>query len=674
MRRSFIIGLALVATACGPPVVTYDRPPTTSTRPSTTSTTSPDVPTTIPDEPSTADPDDTQWAYQEWSVLSDVDPYDAVWGDPGMMVLGYSRLGFDDSPMANGLWLFDGETWSGTMLSEVTIPDEYGFTPDVTDLVWFGGRYLAFLMGDTTTTPGRASMLTSSDGLNWDLEYLGSALAAALPAGLYATPESPPWPGSSAATQASIHGNEITVAGWAVLGGPGEGSVSVPVIWRSTDGRTWSTTALPNANFDNEWASDVSIGPLGYLVEVAGPVHQSASFWYSPDGEDWTYIGDRFDAESRMLVSMAVGEGALLALMMDLENDTQPTSLWRSTNGLDWEEVEPPFRLEPPPDGYPAASLANSRKGLVAIVATSGGNDLWRTIDGLTWVALPSISLPNGEPPGRLTLAVASSTGNHLSLTTAAPGMVARWTEAAETRDVVLVSYDDVLNVRSSAGVANEIVATLSPATTGVVLTGRASAAGSSIWVEIITNEGTGWVNGYYLSVQDSAANPFSETIGVDLIGELAAVFAGRGDLTELGSRRGIFVAHHDRAKAFKSLDGLLTDPTLHMWAGTGCSAEECPDETPKRTFAKGVADSFLSAWNDDDRLISVDNVIPGGNGMLVESIVPTEFANLHFVAVKDPGDHPEYGGTDWFTWYVYFTYEDGVPVVLGMSIDQWAP
>ena len=76
----------------------------------------------------------------------------------------------------------------------------------------------------------------------------------------------------------------------------------------------------------------------------------------------------------------------------------------------------------------------------------------------------------------------------------------------------------------------------------------------------------------------------------------------------------------------------------------------------------------------DDDRLVAIDQVLPGGNGSLSANIVPVEFANLHFVAVKDPGDNPDYDGIDWFTWYVYFAYEDGNPVLLGMSIDEWAP
>ncbi len=681
MRRAsiLVVGMALVATACGPQDVTEESMTTTSTtssNPSSTDTTVPDQPTTNPPETTSAGTDNTQWAYQEWSVPSEFQPFDAAWGDPGMVVLGYRALRRDDSPTPNGLWFYDGTEWTETLLQDVTIADGYGFTPDITNLVWFGGRYLAFLMGDSTTTPGRASMLTSDDGHNWHLEYLGVAPAAAMPAGLYATPESPPWPGTSAVARVAIHDNEITAAGWTVLG-TGEDSVSVPVIWRSTDGRAWSTSALPNANFDNEWASDVAVGPLGYLVEVAGPVHQSAYLWYSPNGEDWTYVGDRFDDQWRALVSIAVGEESLVAVLMDLENDGgQSLSLWRATTGLDWEEVESPVPLTATSEGDSLADLANTRQGVVAVVTGEGAADLWRSLDGLVWTKLPSIVLPTADPLVRVfpPAAVPFSTGDRLSLRAAVPGTVARWTEAVGTKDVMLVGSDDVLNVRSGPGVENDIVATLPPTATGVALTGREAQVGSSTWVEIVTEDGTGWVNDHFLAETDSAANPFSESLGIDLVDGLVAVFAGRGDLTETASHRGIFIAHHDRVRPFSDLDGLLTDPTLYPWAGTGCSPEECPDETPKLTFAERVADSFLGAWTDDDRQVAVDEVIPGGNGMLEDFIVPTEFENLHFVAVKDPGDNPDYGGIDWYTWYVYFTYENDVPVVLGMSIDAWAP
>ena len=694
MRRGLVlvVGLAVVFTACGAREATLEQPTATSAT-STTPSTTRSAPSSAPDGDaitdtpspgrSTADPADggvpdadaTAWARREWSVPHDVDPYDVVWGDSGLVLLGYSSEGYDDSPVANGLWHFDGETWTRTLLQDVTTANEYGFGPDVTDLVWFGGRYLAFLMGDETTTPGRASMLVSQDGLRWDLEYIGSAPGAGLPAGFFATPESPPYPGTSAISRVAVHENEITAVGWTVPSS-GDDFISVPTVWRSPDGCNWSTTPLPNSNFDNEWASDVAVGPLGYLVSVSGPVHRSAWMWYSSDGVDWTYVGDRFDDQWRMLVATAVGDHAMLALTMDLETDGEPLSLWRSLDGTQWNEVDLPFADVQYAAGWYLADIVGDRNRILALAGIDGETHIWQTKDGLNWSQLPSVTVPTGEPltrtyPMSLDSVVAGGEG---ALIAVLPEKVIRWTQSTETRNVVLVASDDVLNVRSGPGVANDVIGSLPPTTRDVTLTGRRSLVGSSTWVEITTDPAAGWVNGYYLAEQDSAAVPFTDSFAVALVDDLAAVFAGRGDLTDIASRHGIVVAHHAPIRRFESLETLLVDPKLHMWAGTGCSPEECPAETPQRTFAEGVADSFLSAWMDDDRLVAIDQVLPGGNRSLSANIVPVEFANLHFVAVKDPGDNPDYDGIDWFTWYVYFAYEDGNPVLLGMSIDEWAP
>jgi hypothetical protein len=430
MRRSLIIGLVLVATACGPqeaaPVDTTI--PGTTVQTSTAGTLPATTTSTVPDEP--RDTDHPGWIEREWPIPEGVDPWAAVWGEPGMVVLGYAAFERDDSPVPNGLWFFDGSTWSETLVGDVTIADEWGFTPEVTDLVWFGGRYLAFLMGDATTTPGRPSVLVSGDGINWNLEYLGSAPAAALPTGWYATPESPPYPGTSAVARVAVFEGEITAAGWTVLEGD-TSFVSIPVIWRSTDGLSWSTTPLPNALFDNEWAGDVAVGPLGYLVEARGPVHQSAMMWYSPDGNEWTHVG--FDDQLRMLVSIAVGENAMLALMMDLEADGQPLSLWRSVGGSRWEEVDPPFQAVQPDEGWYPARLMNDRDGLWAMTVEDGETNLWRSGDGLSWTQLPSVVVPAGETmvrPYPLWPAPVIA-DDRLSLLATLPGRVIRWTEAA---------------------------------------------------------------------------------------------------------------------------------------------------------------------------------------------------------------------------------------------------
>ena len=53
---------------------------------------------------------------------------------------------------------------------------------------------------------------------------------------------------------------------------------------------------------------------------------------------------------------------------------------------------------------------------------------------------------------------------------------------------------------------------------------------------------------------------------------------------------------------------------------------------------------------------------------------IPIEFSGFNYVTLHDPGDNPDYGGLDWFTWYVSIAYEKGAPKVVGLTIDQWSP
>jgi hypothetical protein len=214
----------------------------------------------------------------------------------------------------------------------------------------------------------------------------------------------------------------------------GQNSISVPLIWQSTDGRSWFTRVLPNANFDAEWGSDIAVGPLGYLVEVAGPVHQSAYLWFSPDGEEWTYIGDRFEDQWRMLTGIAVSDRVMLALMQDLETDGQPLSLWRSVDGLDWEEVPVPFLDTGDPEGWRWADVTADRRGLIGIEVRNGETQVWRSADGLEWTRLPSLVIPDGElqiRPYQLGPRP-TITNDRLELVATTPGSVIRWMEATE--------------------------------------------------------------------------------------------------------------------------------------------------------------------------------------------------------------------------------------------------
>ncbi len=82
------------------------------------------------------------------------------------------------------------------------------------------------------------------------------------------------------------------------------------------------------------------------------------------------------------------------------------------------------------------------------------------------------------------------------------------------TLSVFGVADDDVLNVRSGAGVANDIVTTLAPDASGLLPTGVEEFVGSDRWWEIETDAGPGWVNSQFLVTRRNTAL----TPGLDVV------------------------------------------------------------------------------------------------------------------------------------------------------------
>jgi spore germination protein GerM len=248
---------------------------------------------------------------------------------------------------------------------------------------------------------------------------------------------------------------------------------------------------------------------------------------------------------------------------------------------------------------------------------------------------------------------------------------------AADTRRVVLVADDDVLNVRIGPGTSNEIIGMLAP---GVVigLTGPQTEVGSSTWVEIVTPAGAGWVNDFFLAsvVSDDAfANDPAVTA---LLDETSRIMAAHGDLSPIASERGLYVSHHAVPVRFtpEQLVGVLSDSTTYKWPSNALDVNNPDDakEIPDRTFAAAIGDRFVSTYDDADRSETVDQPIEGGNGRIPEYAIPFELKGFHYIGVHDPGDNPDYGGLDWTTWYVSIDYENGHPVVVALTVDEWSP
>lgn len=242
---------------------------------------------------------------------------------------------------------------------------------------------------------------------------------------------------------------------------------------------------------------------------------------------------------------------------------------------------------------------------------------------------------------------------------------------------VVLVASDDTLNVRTAAGVDNDIIGRIVP---GAVVrrTGDTDVVGSSTWAEVATPAGAGWVNATYLGAVVSAGEFAGDGAVIDVLDDFSAAIAAGGDITPYVSARGLYVSHHAAPVRFdrNELAGILDDPTTYKWPSNALDVNdpEQAAELPDRTFAEAVTDKFLSAYDDADTQLTRNEPITGGNGRLPEWAIPFELQGFNYVGVHDPGDDPQYGGLDWVTWYVSIDYENGAPRIVALTLDEWSP
>ncbi len=237
--------------------------------------------------------------------------------------------------------------------------------------------------------------------------------------------------------------------------------------------------------------------------------------------------------------------------------------------------------------------------------------------------------------------------------------------------NVVLVASDDTLAVRQEADPAATKVGDLAWNATGVTTTGKTGSHDGQPWYEVRQGSTAGWVNAAYLTPQMTGAEFADDPAPRQLVADLARVLAARGDLRPLMSAHGLYYDDRPRMLRFTvdDLAGILTDTTVRSWTGPACG-EPCVSAT----FADQVAVPFVSAHDDTDTVVTVDDLASGPSNRIPESVIRPELAGFHHVTVFDPGDDAAVDGLDWSTWYVYLDREPDGWKVVALSNDVWAP
>ncbi len=336
MWRSLACALLLLMPACGSDSVQAEGstvPTTTTTiittRPSTTlpsaTVTSTATPTTVPGAIEIADMDAKAIAMPLGASFEHV-----VLTDGGVLAHGHTteqETGELARPM---IWFSDDmETWVETSVIDLYPGQEPWSVPTVTDVAVFGENLYAFLMGDDTTTATEPSMLVSNEGVTWRKQSLTAGPAMRMVA---FTPESPPYPGASAATDAVVYGDHLFVTGWARTD---QGTSAA--MWSSADGELWDVTLLPNASFANEWGSRISVGQAGYLVTLGGPVHSGAGALYSPDGLTWSVVGA---VAERAAGAVLQTPDRAMVMRFDILGSGKTDLIW-TDDGENWDTTPP---------------------------------------------------------------------------------------------------------------------------------------------------------------------------------------------------------------------------------------------------------------------------------------------------------------------------------------------
>jgi len=142
----------------------------------------------------------------------------------------------------------------------------------------------------------------------------------------------------------------------------------------------------------------------------------------------------------------------------------------------------------------------------------------------------PDVTTTDAQSP---TTTVAPTTSTQPPTTTTTLPGESYWGPGPQAGDLVAVvgvAHADALMVREGPGTRYPVTGTLKPTQTGIPVTGEAWLLPKSIWNEVATDQGTGWVNSAYIGLFGSTDEATLEVY--ELLGEPLA----DDDLASLGA------------------------------------------------------------------------------------------------------------------------------------------
>lgn len=233
---------------------------------------------------------------------------------------------------------------------------------------------------------------------------------------------------------------------------------------------------------------------------------------------------------------------------------------------------------------------------------------------------------------------------------------------------VVLVAAEDTLALRAAPGAAARQLDGLLNVARGVRPTGRTARVGGATWWQVRADGRTGWVNSRFLA-REVSATAFRRDEAVDArLEQLVDVVDRRGDLTPVVSRKGLTVASFAAPVSVPAgrLAGVLRSTEQQPVGGPGCAPDGCSGTV--HALFRDCADHVRDAGGSTTR----DTVVgPRSAAHPVDYQAPFELANFHYAAVLRSSGADD---ASWTACYFFFTYEQGRPVLAGLTRDAPRP
>jgi photosystem II stability/assembly factor-like uncharacterized protein len=236
---------------------------------------------------------------------------------------------------------------------------------------------------------------------------------------------------------------------------------------------------------------------------------------------------------------------------------------------------------------------------------------------------------------------------------------------------VVRVAFNDVLNIRSGAGVSNPVVGSFPPDSISVMRTGPTASADNAIWVQVQNpSGGTGWVNSYYLTEYVSHDAFCADTRIQTLIEQLkGSMNQSNGDMLAgiVSPAHGVDVrlwAYGPAANySTTTARNVFTSLEVFAWGSGPAGGTEYGTGTFSQIIQPKVQE-VLNAPNMETYCDNLTKVFPLSN--------PWPYPNIRYYNLYKPATDGVV--FDFRTWLIGFEYIDGQPYLYSMVSIVWEP